>query len=154
MRPPLNVQLSITSSSKLQISIVISFWRATTKIQTPSKSQSTTKSTTIVMAGRTSAFSMEDLGFSQISNTHNFCYTTPNPTCEIISESSRLKEQPPKISIPKDECSTSYNKSKICLKPSQHTSQTHMSLITRDFSFLHFFPMTKVKRGKFAHTSI
>jgi hypothetical protein len=50
------------------------------------------------------------------SSLHKICNTTPNPTCGHSLESSQHKEKSPKISVPKDSCSMSYNKSKIWLE--------------------------------------
>ena len=80
-----------------------------------------------------------------ISNLHNFCYTTPNSTCEYNLESSWHKEQSPKISIKKDPCSMSYSQPSFGLKPFQtHRTHSHKLKTLRNL-FLTFF--TSSERG-------
>lgn len=55
---------------------------------------------------------------SQISNLHNFCYTTPNSIFETSIESPQYEDQTHKFSIAYEQSSMSYTQSKFCFKPS------------------------------------
>ena len=72
LHPPLNIQLSITSSSKLQISIVMTFWRAMIMIYKLFKFQIKTKNTTKIMACQNLYLSMDGLGFSKFQTFITF----------------------------------------------------------------------------------
>lgn len=114
-QPP-SLHTSITSSLKLQIIKLITFWKAITMIHTLSKLQSKLIHTTKVVARRNLCPLNGRPRVSTNSNYHNFCKKTPNSTCKHNLESSHHKEQFAKISISKEFCSASYMQSKFCLK--------------------------------------
>lgn len=116
LRRPTEIQISITSSSKFQISILMTFWRASTVTHAPSKFQCKMINTQKVMA----CLNLRPLnGWPRVftnSNPHNFCKSTPNPTCKHSLESSQHKEQPPKISNAQVYFSILHSKSKFGFK--------------------------------------
>ena len=149
--PFLNIQLSITSSSNLQISIVITFWRAMTMMHTPFKTQTILNYCPKVMRCRNLCSLNGRPRVFTISNLHNFCNTTPNWTCEHNLESSQYKEQSPKNSIKKNLCSMSYMQSKSGFKPFLSNLHTHThSHILRNL-FSNFFALSQVEVGTSAH---
>ena len=121
--PYIFIQISITSCSKFQISIVISFQKAKIETHTPSKSQSKLRTTAKVIACQTSASQWMASGFHRKTNLHNFCYITPNSIFETSIESSKDKEQTLKFLIPYKQNSLSYIKLKSYSKPSHPIHQ-------------------------------
>lgn len=123
--PSRKLQFSITFCLKLQISIVITFWRAITVMHTPSKIQIILNHCPKVIGCWNLCPLNGRLRIFTISNLHKFCNTTPNSSCKHNLESSWYKEQYFKVSIQKSLCSMSYIQSNFCFKPTLSHPHTH-----------------------------
>ena len=97
--------------------------------------------------------SMDGRGFSQISNLHNFCYTTSNSIFETSMESSEDKEQTLNFSISYEQQSVCYMSSKFCFKPSRTSPHTQKTTTTKESSFFHFSPISSGV-GTSAHVTL